>query len=86
MFTRDFSGNWTQQTKLVAADGATYDFFGSSAALNGDIAVIGAPYDTDKGIDQVRHMCLPGMSGTWTQQAKLWPLMGHDDDFGNRLH
>jgi len=33
---------WTPQAKLVASDGATQDFFGSSVALRGDVAAIGA--------------------------------------------
>ena len=34
---------WTQQQELTASDGASNDEFGSSVALNGTTAVIGAP-------------------------------------------
>lgn len=73
-----------EQAKLVAADGRAQDSFGSSVAISGDTAVMGAP-----GVDS------PGMSGvgaayvfvrssggsTWTQQAKLVA----DDAVGDNL-
>ena len=34
---------WVQQVKLTATDGAEQDFFGSSVAVSGETAVIGAP-------------------------------------------
>ena len=34
-------GSWTQQAKLVAADGADYQWFGSSVAISGDTALVG---------------------------------------------
>ena len=37
--------------KLLAADGAAYDGFGSSVSISGDRAVIGACYDDDNGSD-----------------------------------
>ena len=41
------AGNWIQQAKLTASDGAAYDYFGVSVALNaaGDTAIVGAPRD-----------------------------------------
>jgi len=44
VFTRDES-EWTQQTKLGAADGDEGDQFGQSLAVDGDTAVVGAPAD-----------------------------------------
>ncbi|MCP4420127.1 MAG: tandem-95 repeat protein [Chloroflexi bacterium] len=44
------SGNtWSQQTKLTASDAAAIDNFGTSVAVNGDTAVIGAYLDDDNG-------------------------------------
>ncbi len=52
VYVRDGSGNWVQQAKLLAADGATGDFFGISVSVHGDTAVIGAYYDdNDNGYD-----------------------------------
>jgi hypothetical protein len=34
---------WTQQAKLTASDGAANDYFGTSVAIYGSTAVVGAP-------------------------------------------
>ena len=41
----------TQLTKLVPTDGAASDLFGISVAIDGNYALIGAPYDDDHGQD-----------------------------------
>ena len=48
VFTRS-GGVWTEQAKLLAADGAAGDIFGEDVALNGDTAVISATQDDDNG-------------------------------------
>ena len=48
MFVRSGT-TFTQQQKLVANDGAAYDYFGASVALDGDTLVVGAYWDDDKG-------------------------------------
>ena len=49
---------WTQQQKLTAADGGGGDFFGTTVAISGDTAVIGAHYNdagsSDSGAPCVR--------------------------------
>lgn len=42
VFERDGMGNWTEQAKLVASNGASGDRFGHSVTLQGDTAVVGA--------------------------------------------
>ncbi|RZB38447.1 MAG: hypothetical protein SRB2_00195 [Desulfobacteraceae bacterium Eth-SRB2] len=78
VFTRVFTDdgiNWEQQAKLLAADGASGDFFGESVAVDGDTAVIGAWADDDKGDDSgsayvfTRVFTDDGIN--WEQQAKL---------------
>ena len=49
MFTRDNTGNWSQQAKLTARDAAEQDFFGSKVAVASDIAVISSAGDDDNG-------------------------------------
>ena len=63
------TGVWTQQAKLVASDGTSFDQFGSSVALDGDTIVIGA-YSDDSAYVFVRT------AGGWTQQAKLLASAG----------
>jgi hypothetical protein len=50
VFTR-IGTTWTQQQKLLASDGRAGDQFGSSTYVDGDTAVIGAPYDDDSGMN-----------------------------------
>ncbi|MCD4829420.1 MAG: T9SS type A sorting domain-containing protein [Candidatus Cloacimonetes bacterium] len=40
---------WAQQAKLTADDGALHAHFGTSVSINGDYAIVGAPYDDDNG-------------------------------------
>ncbi len=62
---------WTQQAKLTAADGATTDYFGTSVALFGDTALVGAYRDDDKGTDSGSAYVFSRSGTAWTQQAKL---------------
>ncbi len=40
--------NWVQRAKLTASDDAAGDTFGMSVAIDGSVAVVGAPLDDDK--------------------------------------
>ena len=40
---------WTEIQKLLPLDGTMSDFFGYSVSLDGDTALIGAPFDDDNG-------------------------------------
>lgn len=85
VFTRSGS-NWSQLTKLTAADGAKGDVFGISVALDGDTALIGADLDDDKGEDSGSVYVYTRSNGTWNQQAKLTAAdAGNVDIFGVRV-
>ena len=69
--------NWVQIRRLVAADGAAGDKFGTQVAISGDRIVVGAPDDSNavgSGAGAVyvfeRDM---GGAGNWGQSAKLIP-------------
>ena len=50
-FVRD-DNTWTEQARIFASDGISGDFFGTSVALEGDTAVVGAASDdTAAGVD-----------------------------------
>ena len=49
VFTRNGNGVWAHQAKLNASDADTGDAFGTSVAVNGNTAVIGAPGDDEIG-------------------------------------
>jgi hypothetical protein len=86
VFTR--SGSiWTQQQKLLAADGAVGDYFGSAVALSGETALIGVR-DDDVGanVDQGSAYVFTRSGGAWSQQAKLTAEDGSADaHFGEEV-
>lgn len=76
--------DWTQQARLVAADGALDDRFGVAVALDGDWAVIGAHAD-DVGLAENRGSAyvFTRSDGIWSQQARLTADDGATgDEFG----
>lgn len=70
VFVRDKSG-WNFQQVLTALDGAAGDRFGSSVAISGDTAVIGAPNDNIAGPEQGSAYIFVRQGGSWVQQTKL---------------
>jgi hypothetical protein len=70
VFTRTGT-TWTQQQKLTPPDGDAFDVF-AVPALDGDTAIIGAPYDDDNGVDSGATYVFTRSGTTWTQQAKFF--------------
>jgi hypothetical protein len=69
--------------KLLASDGAPGDYLGSSVAISGDTAVIGAYLDDDNGSASGSAYVFRYNGSTWVQEAKLLPSDGAgDDQFG----
>jgi len=63
---------WSQQKKLTASDGAAYDFFGSSVAISGGTALVGAAGDTmGKNFGQGSAYVFVRSGTAWSQQTKL---------------
>lgn len=75
---------WSQQAKLIAADSATQDFFGSSVAISGTSAVVGSPGDDTPGGTDAGSAYVFTRAGTvWTQNTKLTASDGDGiDQFG----
>jgi hypothetical protein len=61
VFVRD-GAQWTRQDKLLASDSAPADFFGTSVAVFGDVALVGADY----------HAGAKGAVYVFTRQGALW--------------
>ena len=80
-------GVWTQQTTLVATDGATGDDFGTDVSVSGDTAIIGAPLDdVSSNTDQGSAYTFVRTGSTWTQQQKLTATDGAaGDKFGSSV-
>jgi hypothetical protein len=72
---------WTQQQKLTASDGAATDNFGSSVALSGDTALVGASGDDVGGnANQGSAYVFVRTGTTWTQQQQLTASDGTTGD------
>lgn len=79
VFTRSGT-TWTQEATLTASDGASGDYFGSSVAISGDTAIIGATNDDDSGSNSGSAFVFTRSGATWTQQAKLLASDGASND------
>ncbi|MBN2447383.1 MAG: hypothetical protein JXO22_11685 [Phycisphaerae bacterium] len=80
---RQNAGNWPQQAKLLASDGAAGDQFGYSVAIAGDYAIVGSPQDDDDGSGSGSAYVFFFNGANWIQQAKLTASDGGaSDGFG----
>ncbi len=78
---RRTGSTWTQEAKLLPADGASGDSFGSSVAISGTVVVVGAENDDDLGQSSGAAYVFSRIGGTWSQEAKLLPPDGAAHDF-----
>ncbi len=77
-----FSGsNWVEEAKLVASDGAAYDWFGYSVSISGDVAVIGTGGDDDNGNFSGSAYIFRFNGSSWGEEAKLVASDGAADDW-----
>jgi hypothetical protein len=72
---------WTQQAKILPADGAPQDSFGGEVAISGDTILIGSCFDDDNGFDSGSAYVFHRTDTTWTQQAKLLATDGAPSDY-----
>ncbi len=70
-------GNWVQQQKLAASDGAAGSGFGQSVSISGDTAIIGAPGANAAYVFQRN-------GGVWVQQQRLTAGVA-GDSFGENV-
>ncbi len=80
---RRTAGGWTQVAKLVADDAAPGDQLGHAVALDGDLAIAGAPYASPVSSQEGAAYVFGRTGATWTQAAKLVAEdAGESDAFG----
>jgi len=81
VFTQS-GGEWVQQAKLMASDGAETDIFGVRVALSDDTALVSARRDDNEvsGVDAGSAYVFTRNGTTWHQQAKLIASDGNADD------
>ncbi len=71
---------WVEDAKMTPSDGAEGDHFGTSVALLGDTALIGAPADEDNG-PWTGSVYFFGYDGAeWVERGKLLASDGAEDD------
>ena len=82
-------GAWVEEAKLTAADGRPSDLFGRSVSLSGDVALVGARFEDERGTDAgaayVFRRISEGEGGAWVQEAKLTAADGEAGDFFGRI-
>lgn len=78
--------SWVEQQKIIASDGAPYDFFGTVVAINGNRAIVGASGDDNNG-DSSGSAYIFHWNGTeWVEQQKLTASNGSaGDSFGSSV-
>ncbi|MEX0785839.1 MAG: FG-GAP repeat protein [Dehalococcoidia bacterium] len=81
LFVLPAGGQPTEQAKLTASDGATFDEFGYSVSLSGDTALVGVVWDNDNGTNSGSAYVFQRSGGVWTEQAKLTASDGAAFDF-----
>ncbi len=80
VFVRDGAA-WSQEAKLTADDGAAFDRFGRSVAVEGDRVLVGMPGDDDAGPLSGSAYLFERTGSSWTQAAKLVAGAGAAFDF-----
>ncbi len=64
---------WSEQAHLFASDAAAYDNFGSSVAISGDTAVVGAPGDSSTIIEGRKE----GSAYVYVRSGTTWSEQAH---------
>ena len=72
IFTRSGT-TWSQEAKLTASDGASFDYFGVSVGISsdGDTAIVGAAYEDTVPNDSGAAYVFTRSGTTWTEQDQL---------------
>ncbi|HTN91300.1 MAG TPA: hypothetical protein VL242_46845 [Sorangium sp.] len=77
---------WSQQQKLLPADGAAGDHFGHALAVEEDTIVVGSPGDVVRGVGSGSAVVFARADSAWSQRQKLLPLRpATGDRFGSSV-
>lgn len=79
------AAGYTETQKLLASDGAASDRFGDAIDLDGNVAVVGAPYKNEGALTQAGAAYVYTWDGTWTQRSKLSTDLGSLGYFGDSV-
>ena len=85
IFSRQDEGTWEQTARLRPSNLNYDDRYGSSVAISGNTAVVGAPNDDENGEDAgAAYIFEKQDDGTWQENTKLAPA-GRDGNFGSSV-
>jgi hypothetical protein len=76
--------SWSEQAKLISSDGAANDLFGTSVALSGDTALVGAYGQDADTTDEGSAYIFTRLGTNWTQRARLNAGDGSTNDLFGR--
>lgn len=82
-----FNGStWVQEAKLTASDGVEGDGFGLSVSVSGELALIGASFVDDNGLNSGAAYVFRYDGGSWIEEQKLLASDGLNIDmFGDSV-
>lgn len=79
VFRHDGS-TWVEEQKLVAGDGTAGDFFGAALSIHGDLALIGATGDDQRGDGAGAAYVFRFDGSSWSEEQKLTASDGRGGD------
>ena len=80
---RHDGASWVEEAKLLASDGAAYDYLGRSVSVSGEVAIVGAYNDADNGPASGSAYVFHFDGVSWVEEAKLLASDGTEsDEFG----
>ncbi|EPR73959.1 quinoprotein [Winogradskyella psychrotolerans RS-3] len=78
--------NWNEIINATASDTAADDWFGYSVAIDGDYAIVGAPYNDDASLNSGSAYIFVRSGGSWIEQVKLTASdAAANDQFGRSV-
>jgi FG-GAP repeat protein/glucodextranase-like protein len=72
---------WVEEAKLIADDGAEWDFFGRSVSIYGDTVIVGADGVDSQGYRSGAAYVFKREGSAWTEQGKLTASDATADDY-----
>ena len=81
IISRNESGVWEQEVKLLAPDGESNDRFGRSVGIANEIVAVGAVLDNDHGNNSGSVYVFRNYSDGWDLQSKVVASDGKAEDF-----
>ncbi|MEO1061322.1 MAG: FG-GAP repeat protein [Actinomycetota bacterium] len=82
IFVRQPGGTWSQTAELGASDGAMGDDFGEAVAIEGDVVIVGAFREDDRGRDAGSVYIFERVGeGVWVERFKIAPSDGEAENW-----